>query len=174
MRTRAVVIAILGLLTIAVAGYAYIAVTPPTEPDNGQIQQVKAPEPKVPTVQELLDAVNAERTKVGVQPLILDARLNQSAQAKAEDMTENNYFAHSDANGKHGYSYAYDYNPECRNASENLSWAKYDTPPYLDITKMMNGWINSKPHYEAMINDEYIITGFGISGDKIVEHFCKT
>lgn len=91
MKTRAVVIAILGLLTISVAGYAYIAITPPTEPDNRQIQQVTAPAPTKyevgpPDAQELLELVNAERAKVGVAPLVIDERVQKSAQLKADDM----------------------------------------------------------------------------------------
>lgn len=173
MKTRAVVVAILGLLTISVAGYAYIAITPPTEPDNRQIQQVTAPAPTKyevgpPDAQELLELVNAERVRVGVAPLVIDERLNQSAQAKADDMAKNNYFDHVDAAGKHGYEYAYEYNAECMTASENIYWGRTTNT----TQGALNWWMNSKPHHDAILNSEYTLTGFGIAGNKVVEHFC--
>ena len=54
-------------------------VTEPTQPVK------KVDEPKA-TVESLLKSVNEERRKVGVQPLILDERLNKSAQAKSDSM----------------------------------------------------------------------------------------
>ena len=172
MKTRAVIIAILGLLTIAVAGYAYIAVTPPTEPDNGQIQQVKSKyEDGPPTAEDLLELVNAEREKVGVAPLKIDANVQKSAQLKADDMAKNNYFDHVDANGKHGYEYIKDHAPNlCKQVSENITDNTVAEDNYSQMS--FYSWKSSPPHYKAMINPEYTLTGFGVSGTKVVQHFC--
>lgn len=179
MKTRAVAIAILGLLTISVAGYAYIAVTPPTEPDNRQIQQVTAPAPTKyelgpPTAEELLELVNAERAKAGVAPLKIDERVQKSAQLKADDMAVNNYDSHiMPSTGKV-------LSPEmndllvsaCTSSSENYNWG---TGVYRTAASAMSGWMNSKPHHDAILNPDYSLTGFGIAwGEKmiVVEHFC--
>jgi len=53
-------------------------------PDEVVATQTVEPESKPPTVDELLRLVNEERAKVSVAPLVIDARLNQSAQKKAE------------------------------------------------------------------------------------------
>lgn len=125
--------------------------------------------PVPPTVDELFRLVNEERAKVGVAPLKLDPLLNKSAQLKAEDMAKNNYFAHSDANGKHGYSYVADVGKRCVYSSENLR----DNDEYINTSvEVIDGWKSSKPHYEAMTDSKYESTGFGIAKDKIVEHFC--
>lgn len=123
-----------------------------------------------PNREELLQSVNRARHDAGVAPLIMDERLNQSAQVKADDMIANDYYDHVDKNGKHGYSYAREYDPDCKQAGENLVW----NVQKIDITtaRAMDSWLNSKPHYAAMINPAHTTTGFGIKDYVVVEHFC--
>lgn len=118
-----------------------------------------------PTVSNLLESVNAERAKAGVAPLRLDPLLSTSAQLKAEDMDKNNYFGHVDSTGKHGWEYINDVNKECSYSSENIVETN-------NLESAIYSWTHSVPHYKAMIDSRYTETGFGISGDKIVEHFC--
>ena len=139
-------------------------------PDEVVATQTVEPESKPPTVDELLRLVNEERAKVGVAPLVIDARLNQSAQKKADDMVKNNYFAHvSPVDGRQGYEYISDGVPGCVYGGENLRKNLEANNTSLEAIK---GWNSSLPHREAMVDSEYTKTGFGISGDKIVEHFC--
>lgn len=165
MRRLVISIAIAAAITIGVVSYATFALQPTVEPVKQSTVQVS----KAPTVQELMDAVNAERAKVGVAPLTIDTRLNQSAQVKADDMIANNYYAHVDKNGKHGYAYAYDYDPDCKRASENIVYGGSG----MTTSRAMTSWKGSKAHYEAMVNPAYTTTGFGIQDTVIVEHFCK-
>ncbi|MED1857871.1 CAP domain-containing protein, partial [Brevibacillus reuszeri] len=44
---------------------------------------------------QITDLVNQERAKAGLKPVELDASLNKVAQAKAADMSSNNYFDHT-------------------------------------------------------------------------------
>lgn len=123
------------------------------------------------SVKELLRLVNAERKKADVKPLILDSRLNESAQFKADDMVNRDYFEHEDPQtGRHnGLDKAVELGvgADCESVSENLHWGSEKTSKAA-----VNGWVNSKDHYKAMVNPKYSLTGFGISGDKVVEHFC--
>lgn len=134
----------------------------------------KAPETVIqpkPTVQELFTLVNKERAKAGVKPLVLDERLNQSAQLKADDMTTNNYFAHiNPTTGFNGPDYMRQTAPGvCYAMSENNTQNIYVNTS----AQAVKAWVNSPPHYEAMLRDRYTLTGFGISGVNIVEHFCQ-
>lgn len=43
----------------------------------------------------MLELVNAERTKAGLNPLAWDAELANVANVKAKDMVDNNYFSHT-------------------------------------------------------------------------------
>lgn len=120
--------------------------------------------PKPPTIAQLLALVNAERAKHGIAPLKEDSRLDVSAQRKANDEATYRYFGHvSPHDGKHGYEYINDVGISCKSDSENLAWSS--TP--------VQGWIASPPHHKAMIDPKYTLTGFGITGFQIVEHFCQ-
>lgn len=57
-----------------------------------------------PDAQEMLELVNQERAKVGVAPLRLDERLNASAQEKADDMQNRDYYDHKSPDSIEGYS----------------------------------------------------------------------
>lgn len=138
---------------------------------------VSQPVVSPPTVDELLRLVNEERAKVGVKPLRLDPLLNKSAQWKSDDMVNRNYFGHwpETMDGKPNTE-KYTMNLElriavgrmCVSSSENISWGdKVNTSE-----SAMVGWINSEPHYKAMVDPRYESTGIGISGNKIAQHFC--
>lgn len=166
--TKAALLATLAVVvfwTLAIYTTFAIIRTIPPEP----VAEVVKP----PTVQELLKLVNEERAKVGVAPLAIDERLNESAQFKADDMVTNDYISHEDRNGKHGYEYAQEATGEsCSLVGENYYWG---TGNRITSTAALDGWMNSKSHHDAILEDEYELTGFGIAGtDKIVvvEHFC--
>lgn len=113
--------------------------------------------------------VNAERTQIGLKPLIRDARLDASAQAKADDMAQNNYFDHiSPTTGKHGYEYI----PKgmCKYAGENIS--RMDDPTGDNNQDAVTGWLNSKLHREAILNPNLTVSGIGANGAYAVQHFC--
>lgn len=120
----------------------------------------------------LLKEANRLRAEKGVAPLVIDERLNQSAQWKADDMKEFGYFGHVKPGEtvNNGAQLIYDKtrqqdgNSECIQASENLQKNSDHLNPFTG-----DGWISSKPHYEAIIDTRYETTGFGIvqSGNDI-------
>lgn len=71
--------------------------------------------------QQMLAALNSERTSHGLEPLVLDDQLSAIAKSHAEDMAERNYFGHVSPEGldpfarmaRAHYRYAY--------AGENLA-----------------------------------------------------
>lgn len=142
-----------------------------------KVAETVATEPKVvtpqpPTVSELLRLVNAERLKTNASPLVIDERLNQSAQFKADDMFTNNYFGHADpTTGKrNGLEKVWELTAHaCTYASENLT----QNTQANDSRSAVKAWVSSPAHYQAMIDPEYTLTGFGISDSYITEHFCK-
>lgn len=151
-----IILATVAVLTLGVAGYASLATKPATVPSTHVTERVLSKyEVGPPDAQELLELVNRARHEVGVAPLTIDEGLNTSAQIKADDMSNNDYFGHVDANGKHGYEYAYEYSANCKVPSENIVGA--DTS-----IAAVNWWNTSEQHHTAMINPEYTITGIGI------------
>lgn len=122
---------------------------------------------------KILELVNAERAKVGVAALVSDPRLVASAQAKADDMVANNYFAHYNPANNEFAGNDYVMNPGlCVYASENIVWMKY--PNMLeDNQESVDWWMNSPAHKEAMLSPKYSLTGIGIKDKRVVQHFCQ-
>lgn len=111
-----------------------------------------------PRVSEIIGLVNAERAKVGLEPLVESGRLDKAAQAKTDDEVAKQYFSHEspDGNGNYtvliadaGYPYSY--------AGENLA-VKYD-----NFEQAVEAWINSPTHRANILKPAYKETGIGIS-----------
>ena len=123
----------------------------------------------------VFNLVNKERVKAGLKPLVRDARLDASAQFKADDMVARNYFDHYDPtnekvmNGvQKGYELT-DHNT-CKTISENLVDDINETGD--GNISSVSSWMQSKPHHDAILNPDYTLTGVAISGTKVVQHFC--
>ena len=109
--------------------------------------------------QQVLDLVNAERTKRGLSPLTLDSNLSNVATKKAQDMANKNYFDHTsptygspfDMMNRFGISY--------RTAGENI--AKGQKTPQ----EVMNSWMNSPGHRANILNPDFTKLGVGIAKD---------
>jgi uncharacterized protein YkwD len=143
--------------------------TPQTAPTQAT-EPITEPKPVV-TV-SMLDAdilfnmVNEERAKVGVKPLIRDAKLDASAQTKADDMAIDGYFNHIDpVTGVHGYTLI---PKSCTYRSENITKSATTDRNRASV----DGWMNSPPHKKALLDPDYELTGFGVNGDIGVQHFC--
>ncbi|MFZ1812800.1 MAG: CAP domain-containing protein [Candidatus Saccharimonadales bacterium] len=102
----------------------------------------------------LLAENNASRAANGLGAMTLNSQLNNSAQAKAQNMADNNYWAHVAPDGTQpwyffeaaGYSY--------QGAGENLAYG-FDTSFAVN-----QGWMNS-PGHKANILGDYADVGFG-------------
>lgn len=122
------------------------------------------------TPENLLREVNEERVKAGVTPLAINPLLNQSAQAKADEIESTGVYSHTGVTGKHGYEYIREMKLGCLASSENLA---------ADTTAQgaINDWLVSKPHKDAMLDAQYDSVGFGVSDgigyQYIVQHFCN-
>ena len=173
----AVLLVIVGVVAFSVFGELKRAEN--AKQSMKQITQTATEPPKEvkpATPEEILAEVNKIRAEVGVAPLELDERLNQSAAAKVEDMAENKYFNHvNPKTGKHGYEYASEaVGSDCISTGENLASR---SPDKIDAEGWVSGWKTSKPHYEAMINPKNKLIGFNmaLSGYELyygAQHFC--
>jgi len=162
----------LSILSVISLTVLYFGVT--QAPDTSTAQPAEVQEVEQPaTVQGLLEAVNAERAKVGIAPLVIDERLNQSAQRKADEMIATGEYGHVNAAGVHGYEYARETTgQDCNGISENLT-GNDDMSTVATLEKSMNSWLGSTPHREAMLDPKYTSTGFGVTDYAVVQHFCR-
>ncbi|MCX6718382.1 MAG: CAP domain-containing protein [Candidatus Staskawiczbacteria bacterium] len=110
---------------------------------------------------------NQTRQSLGLPALKENQKLNEAAQLKAQNMVQNNYFAHTSPTGvspwawflKAGYNYKY--------AGENLAIG------FFDSQEVYQAWLNSPSHKANIVNPNYtevgtaVLDGFG-SGNTIV------
>lgn len=104
---------------------------------------------------------NQARQSIGLEPLVVNEKLDQAAKLKAENMVENQYFNHTSPTGispwhwflKAGYSYKY--------AGENLAIG------FFDSKEVFEAWLNSPSHRENILNSNYkeigtaVVQGYG-------------
>lgn len=108
------------------------------------------------TIAELLATTNASRSASGLQQLTLDSKLNTSAQLKANNMVNKNYWSHIAPDGTQpwywfeqaGYAYSV--------AGENLTYG------FSTGAEVTTAWMNSASHKANVLGD-YEDVGFGIA-----------
>ena len=137
--------------------------------------------------QYLLELINAERAKAGVQPLVFDNDLSEAAEGHSRWMIATDVFSHTGAGGTSstqrmkaaGYvlqgSWA---------TGENIAWATTRSPAgYQDEVKLLHtNLMNSSGHRANLLNGNFREVGLGFEvGDYrgrstafITEDFGKT
>lgn len=125
-----------------------------------------------PNALEMLELMNDARRRAGIRPLVLNSRLQYTAQWKADDMIRYNYFDHV----RPGQDYANglrligEQGLGCAWANENI----LQTTPQTHTSRgAFQIWMNSPGHRSAIMDGgRYGRTGFGVAGNKVVQHFC--
>lgn len=143
-----------GLFSVLVAAFFIVRVDAGSVPEPLPTSQVLSYATEM-THGGLLSGTNNARAANGFLSLNLDSQLNASAQAKAQDMANKNYWAHVGPDGTQpwyffdqaGYSYT--------KAGENLAYG------FMTSQSTVDGWMNS-PSHKANILGDYRDVGFGI------------
>lgn len=158
------------LLNFGINIYRLSIINPPVETTEA-LENIKQPDSPV-SYDAMAELINIKRSQNGVQPALISSKaLNASAQLKANDMVERNYWSHNDPEGKEPWQYfktvGYDY----RRAGENLAKCYY-TPQ-----EVVNAWYDS-PEHKANILGDFKEIGFGVGTMDngcllIVNHFGK-
>lgn len=105
------------------------------------------------TTEELFYLTNLEREKHGIQPLILDERLNASAKDKCLDMKTKRYIGHKSPDGGH-WSRFVDKHLKYNRAAENISYGYYTSQNVID------GFMSSPPHRAGLLDTRNTHVGF--------------
>lgn len=108
------------------------------------------------TPSELLLLTNQARSSNGLPALRMDSRLNSSAQAKAQNMFAEDYWAHVSPSGIQPWYWFTQANYSYKYAGENLA-KDFDTS-----AGTMDGWMNSSGHRANILNANYVDVGFAV------------
>ncbi|MEM6997618.1 MAG: CAP domain-containing protein [Patescibacteria group bacterium] len=98
---------------------------------------------------------NQERTGAGLDPYVLDSKLAAAAQAKAQHMLDNGYFAHTAPDGTEGWDFIASQGYEYSTAGENLASSNQNSQ------SVVTGWMNSPGHRANLLNTTYTEVGYG-------------
>jgi serralysin len=116
--------------------------------------------------QYMLELINAERSKVGAQPLASDGDLNESAENHSAWMISTDTFSHTGAGGSNpgarmeaaGYAFSGSYG-----WAENIAWMSTRAPAGLqnEVEQLHTNLMNSSGHRANLLNDSYREIGVG-------------
>ena len=110
--------------------------------------------------QEFLDLINANREANGLEDLEIDSEVQNIARLKAQDLVENNYFAHTpeiygdieNMLSTFGISY--------KTAGENIAGNS-------NLVSAIEAWMGSENHKANILSESYNYTGVAIVGSDI-------
>lgn len=105
----------------------------------------------------LLASTNAERTGHGLAPLGSSAKLNQAAQAKANDMVARNYWSHNTPDGQEPWVFFAEAGYDYQKAGENLAYG------FSSSNAAVVGWMNSPGHRANILDSAFSEVGFGFA-----------
>ena len=112
--------------------------------------------------------VNQERAKAGLPAYTYNNTLEKSAQDYAVHMESTNCFSHTcDSTLKDRMHNSGYYQPNGMSYSYGENIAEGQTT----AAQVMNDWMNSPPHREAILSTTYKEMGVGKSGVYWVQHF---
>ncbi|MFF9020350.1 CAP domain-containing protein [Streptomyces eurythermus] len=131
--------------------------TTPTAPTTAA---PSAPAPAAPAsgvAAEILRLVNAERNKVGCQPLILNPALTKAAQDHSADMAAHQNMSHTGSDGS---------DPGLRITRAGYAWSSYGENVaygYTTAEQVMTGWMASPGHRANILNCGFQEIGVGLA-----------
>lgn len=112
-------------------------------------------------VNSLLEKTNQERQKLGLKELSLNKELNQAALAKAQDMFNDQYWAHVAPDGKQAWDFIKEANYVYKYAGENLA------RDFNNSDEVVEAWMNSPSHYENIANQDFTQMGLAVVTDNL-------
>jgi len=115
--------------------------TPTTDPPAEADRTSPPPTPE----ESLIAEINAERADAGCEPLVLDPRLGEAAQAHADDMADQGFFDHTGSDGSDAGE---------RITTAGYAWSAWAENIYLGSDEpgdVAGAWMDSTGHRENML-----------------------
>lgn len=104
----------------------------------------------------LLEIMNQDRTRYGLGPLTLNIKLERAALAKARDILENSYFAHTSPLGYKPWDFIKNQDFRYSFAGENLALN------YTNIYELEKDFLESESHRENLLSPLFSEVGIAV------------
>jgi len=116
---------------------------------------------------DIFNLINNERQSRGYTLLSCDPTLSNIAQAHAEDMYRRNYFSHVSPDGKTHNDRISEGGSPFTYVGENIAMGQNSG------RAVVNTWMNSPPHRENILREEFTTMGIGAYGKYYVLLLAK-
>ncbi len=113
-----------------------------------------------PEEQQLLNLINQTRKNAGISNLKIDSTLIKLSRLKAEDMSGNNYFAHTSPAYGSPFDMMKQYAVKYKAAGENIAGN-------ATVKGAFDAWMKSESHKKNILNKNFNYTGIGIVDSKV-------
>ena len=104
---------------------------------------------------EVFDLINKQRTNNGLLALKVDSEVQRVARIKAQDMVDNNYFAHESPTYGTPFNMLKSFKISYKTAGENIAANSSNS---VAVT----AWMNSSGHKANILSSNYNYTGIGV------------
>ena len=109
---------------------------------------------------EVFNLINAQRQNNGLAALKVDSEVQKVARIKAQDMVNNNYFAHESPTYGTPFNMLKSFGISYKSAGENIAGNSSNSAA-------VTAWMNSAGHKANILNSSFNYTGIGVvSGSK--------
>ena len=109
---------------------------------------------------EVFNLINQQRINNGLPALKVDEEVQRVARIKAQDMVDNNYFAHNSPTYGSPFDMLNSFKVSYKSAAENIAGNSSNS-------EAVTAWMNSSGHKANILNSSYNYTGIGVvSGSK--------
>jgi len=104
---------------------------------------------------EIFNLINSERSKQGIPALKIDDEVQNVARIKAQDMVDNNYFAHNSPTYGTPFQMLKSFGITYKAAGENIAGNSKNQGA-------VNAWMNSEGHRANILSNNYNYTGIAV------------
>lgn len=104
---------------------------------------------------EVFDLINKQRTNNGLKPLQINEEVQRVARIKAQDMVNNNYFAHESPTYGSPFKMLQSFKISYKTAGENIAANSSNSGA-------VTSWMNSSGHKANILNSNFNYTGIGV------------
>ncbi|MEA2056109.1 MAG: CAP domain-containing protein [Patescibacteria group bacterium] len=113
------------------------------------------------TAEKVIEQTNQQRINSGLKPLVTNQKLSAAALAKAQDMLDDQYWAHVSPDGRQPWDFIKEANYTYRVAGENLA------RDFQEAESMMQAWMSSPTHKANVLNNKYEQIGIAVVDGKL-------
>ena len=108
---------------------------------------------------EVFDLINRQRANNGLKALEIDYEVQRVAKIKAQDMVDNNYFAHESPTYGTPFNMLTNFKISYRAAGENIAGNSSNSGA-------VDAWMNSSGHRANILSENYHAVGIGVFRDE--------